>query len=150
MTQRPRTAWDLLSDVIKYMKKHPEEYLQEYYVARRETIRRRYPQSRCETAYCRAGLIVLLHDGEVPDLDVARRAVNILGLRKEDCVRLFSGSACQYVAGLVPPLGIIERHIPDTNSREYLRRGIRGLRTFMQCHKAHLKHRLLPEYRTAE
>ena len=133
-----KTAYDLLSDVCKTIKNEPKIYDQDTFMSR-DNI------SPCGTVACRAGWIVALHDGSarLNLINIEDRATHILG---------FSG---RYGCGVVPD-SLFEAsaftyenkdmgrdNFPNAGTKAYARLGIKGLRTFMAKHKAHLKARLL-------
>jgi hypothetical protein len=127
--------------VCEAIASHPEAYYQNDFVA--DVDKCGFPvdvaaKNTCGTAFCRAGWVVLLHDGveRARGYDVSDRAVQLIGLKNgrrsslwahRDIVRLFQGDAVKGQAG----------------TRAYVREGVRGLRMFMRKHAKHLKARLL-------
>lgn len=140
---KAKTAYELLERVCAHIAAEPKRYYQGWWVFRgkdaiangREAENVDFKAPECNTIACRAGWIVLLHDGlrtkKVEDggHGTAGRARQILGMDLYETQQLFDGGAV--CSGLKP------------GTRKYMREGIRGLKAFMAQHAAHLKSRSL-------
>ena len=142
--RKATTAWELCEQACAFIDAQAHAYYQGAWTAQVQDCGfspRLQAKNECGTAFCRAGILVGLHDGfqAVRDLDrdflskVPDRASQLIGLASgtswahPDVARLFEGDA-------VPGL-------PGT--RAYVRKGVRGLRRFMKQHEAHLRARSL-------
>ena len=145
--RKPRTAYQLLKRVRDHIATEPQRYYQGDYIVRdKGALRNLELRPPCGTAACRAGWIVLLHDG--PDAETSsifKRTLDILRMSVIQLSPLVNGNACDYESGLAPELREIPVDALPTTSSEYIRRGIRGLETFMKQHEKHLKSRLLKD-----
>ena len=141
---KPRNSYELMKLAIANMEAHPETYLQEFFVIRgRAWLKEHFGRERCDTAFCRAGHIVVAFDGSLPDsdLDIRTRAIVLLGASRNDFMnqsvhQLFSGGCLHNRNGLNSELGSdFESPKYKDNPREYLRRGVAGMKLFMERHK---------------
>ena len=146
---KAKTAYELLERVCAAIKAHPLAYYQDQWMlkSKRDVVKRlrltnEQARESCGTAYCRAGWIVALHDGsaaarrmscEWHSEEFGERAREILAMpyqSSDDPIR-----ECRLFQS-----GTVAAH-PGT--RAYAREGVRGLKAFMEQHKAHLKARKL-------
>ena len=123
---KAKTAYELLERVCAVIAAKPTRYNQSDWCTER----------KCGTAFCRAGWMVVLHDG--PDAarnapDIASRAEALLGLTPDESWPLFSTQ--QLFAKGTNGLRV--------GTPEYVQAGIDGTRAFMAKHEAHLKARKL-------
>ena len=136
---KAKTAYELLERVCAHIKAKPQTYLQERFIATGDQAHEYGLHPPCGTAACRAGWIVALHDGPLDPRDyggIQTRANAILGLDSQTTGDLFSGAALN--CGLDAIDFMVK---PGTAA--YVRAGVRGLRSFMKRHAAHLKARKL-------
>ena len=141
---KPRNSYELMERAIANMEAHPETYLQEFFVIRgRKFLKERFGRERCDTAFCRAGHIVVAFDGALPDgdMDIRARATVLLGVSmnspmNQSVHQLFSGGCLYDRNGLNSELGS-DSDSPKfkDNPREYLWRGVAGMELFMERHK---------------
>ena len=146
--RKPRTAYQLLARVRDHIAEEPRRYFQgDYIVDDKDRLREIGLRPPCGTAACRAGWIILLHDGpEAKRESMYRRTQEILGMSIDQLAPLVAGSACDYESGLAPvkcPEYLDQVEVLPPTDPEYIRRGVRGLETFMKQHEKHLKSRLL-------
>ena len=139
----PRNSYELMERAIENMEREPETYLQERYcVIDRSTLRELWGRERCNTAYCRAGHIVAAAGFEVKEnTPISYVATNLLG-NPSDIGSLFSGGALAYKDGIgwkAYKNALPEIIIYKDNPREYLRRGISGMKLFMKKHEQALR-----------
>jgi hypothetical protein len=158
MKRRPKakTAYELLERVCEAIKARPLSYYQGYWKARRGQrgngvgcaplpFLLDQPENTCGTAFCRAGWMVVLHDGlranprdrsSDPVMSWERRARQLLDmpphlefgmLVRDDVSDLFDAGDYSGVPG----------------TPQYVKYGIDGLRAFMKTHEKHLKARSL-------
>jgi hypothetical protein len=116
---RARNAYQLLDRVCKAIEREPQRFNQSDW---------------CGTAFCRAGWMVVLHDGKLGlnEVHVGVRAEELLDMDLSDSWSLFS---------------TYEMFNPAAGARpgtvEYAKAGVDGTRAFMKKHAAHLKARSL-------
>jgi hypothetical protein len=141
--RKPRTAWELCEQACKAIAENPLNYCQAMWKSRRGCDVDEFgrdsegagselppeldlPENTCGTAFCRAGWLVVLHDGkDANPVKWERRALELLGMNHVG--KLFDGGEVEGAPG----------------SPDYVKAGVSGLRAFMAEHEAHLKaHRL--------
>ena len=140
--RKAKTAYELCERVCEAIKAKPLAYYQADWVKRGEVRpdELRVPENTCDTAFCRGGWLVAVHDGKNHEHAsgpgaIHTRAYELLGVRNDgvgeplrlSVVSLFLASA---VGG-------------RPGSKAYVREGIAGMRRFMREHKAHLQARSL-------
>ena len=142
--RKATTAWELCEQACAFIDARAEAYYQGAWTAQVQDCgfsSRMQAKNECGTAFCRAGILVGVHDGfqQAKALDsfwsrVPDRAIQLIGLppldedrAHPDVRRLFEGDAVPGKPG----------------TRAYVRAGVRGLRRFMKQHEAHLKARSL-------
>ena len=142
--RKAETAWELCEQACQFIDAQAHAYYQGAWVAQVQDCGfspRLQAKNECGTAFCRAGILVGLHDGfqQAKALDsfwskVPGRASQLIGLPPldefglhPDVARLFEGDAVPGKPG----------------TRAYVRKGVRGLRRFMKQHEAHLRARSL-------
>lgn len=145
---KPKTAYELCERVCEHILEEPRRYFQNDWCRRGTGIQRMWSRLRsvlsidqdgnedvmkpvpppvCNTVACRAGWIVLLHDGmKAKPRDFSDRANEILGVEWMDTQELFDG-----------------QDYGQPGTKAYARKGVAGLRAFMKEHKAQLKARSL-------
>lgn len=137
---KPKTAYELLQRVCEHILEEPRRYNQERWLMRGKRYIKDFGLSApaCGTVGCRAGWIVLLHDGmkaKVTDetCSTGWRAAQILGL---DVPRYGNATFDLFAGGGVSG---------KVGTKTYAERGAAGIRVFMAEHKFHLKARLLKD-----
>lgn len=128
---KPTTAYELLERVCDHILEEPRRYAQAIWGFERDMIAAIKAPPPCGTVCCRAGWVVALHDGPSALLtigSVAGRSNEILGLDYGDTNAIYYDSS-------------VDAHKQGTAA--YATAGVRGLRAFMEQHKAHLQARRL-------
>lgn len=140
---RPKTAYELLERVIEHIREEPKRYYQNRWLMRRQDIIAEGMEAPpCGTIACRAGWIVLLHDGVRSGIDgeyVPARANEILGATTYG----YDADTNQQTPSTCRLFGWEDNGWAGT--RAHACQGIKGLRDFMKQHKAHLQARLLKD-----
>lgn len=140
---KPKTAYELLNNVCKAILRQPKQYYQNEFCltpAERKSSMYLYNDNEikelCGTAFCRAGFVVVEHDGyKAKPRDWEDRAEEILNINEA------SGDTAQDWQRLVQASFFNAK--PGT--RDYAREDVRGVRAFMKDHKPFLSRTLLPK-----